>query len=148
MTLVLRFTKKQIIMKKISSLFLILAASFASMSFTGPLPAAGHTWQPLTLKVAWADEAHDFGTIPQGKPVSHAFSFTNTGDEPVIIAEVHTSCGCTASDYTKEPIAPGKTSTIKVTFNANAKGAFNKTVTVDFQDASLKKVLNIKGTVE
>lgn len=135
-------------MKKISSLLLIAATSFAAMSFTRPQPAVLQASQPLTLKVAWTEEVHDFGTIPQGKPVSYAFSFTNTGDEPVIIAEVHTSCGCTASDYTKEPIAPGKSSTIKVTYNASAKGAFNKTVTVDFQDASLKKVLNIKGSVE
>ena len=134
-------------MKKIT-LLLLTAASLAAMSFLPRQKMQNRQVQPLTLKITWTDKLHDFGSIPQGKPVSYAFSFTNTGDEPVIIAEVHTSCGCTASDYSKEPIAPGKSSTIKVTYNAAAKGAFTKSITVDFQDAALKKVLNIKGTVE
>ena len=134
-------------MKKITFL-LLTAASFAAMSFLPHQTVHNSQAQPLTLKINWADELHDFGSIPQGKPVSYDFHFTNTGDEPVIISEVHTSCGCTASDYSKEPIAPGKSSTIKVTYNAAAKGTFTKAITVDFQDAALKKVLNIKGTVE
>jgi len=100
---------------------------------------------PVT-KVNWASETHDFGEIPRGKPVSFEFTFTNTGDEPLIVENAQTSCGCTVSDYTTEPIAPGKSSKIKVTYNAAALGAFTKNVTVNFHDAALKKVLNIKGT--
>ncbi len=99
-------------------------------------------------KVSWAAEVHDFGEIAKGKPVSIEFSFTNTGDEPLLIADVVPGCGCTVPDYSKEPIAPGKSSSIKVTYNAATAGAFAKTVTVNFQEAALKKVLNIKGTVK
>ncbi len=99
-------------------------------------------------KVSWAKDTHDFGEIPKGKPVSVEFSFTNTGDEPLLIADVVPGCGCTASDYSKEVIAPGRSSKINITYNATSTGSFAKIVTVNFQDAALKKVLNIKGTVK
>lgn len=134
-------------MKKITLALMICIASFSLMSFTKPANVST-AYNSSALKVTWAKESHDFGEIPQGKPVSVEFTFTNSGDEPLMIADVATSCGCTASDYTKEPIAPGKTSKIKVTYNAANPGNFTKTITVNFQDASLKKVLNIKGTVK
>lgn len=135
-------------MKKITFTLIICLASFSLMSFTeSPTPALS-VFFSNALKVTWVKESHDFGEIPQGKPVSVEFTFTNSGDEPLLVADVITSCGCTASDYTKEPIAPGKSSKIKVTYNAANPGNFTKTITVNFQDASLKKVLNIKGTVK
>lgn len=134
-------------MKKITLALMICIASFSLMSFTKPTNVLT-VYNNTALKVTWAKESHDFGEIPQGKPVSVEFTFTNSGDEPLLIADVATSCGCTASDYTKEPIAPGKTSKIKVIYNAANPGNFTKTITVNFQDASLKKVLNIKGTVK
>lgn len=134
-------------MKKLQFALIICIASFSLMSFTAPTHVST-AYNSTALKVTWAKESHDFGEIPQGKPVSVEFTFTNSGDEPLLIADVATSCGCTASDYTKEPIAPGKTSKIKVTYNAANPGNFTKTITVNFQDASLKKVLNIKGTVK
>lgn len=103
---------------------------------------------PSFSKVTWVSDVHDFGEIPKGKPVSFEFTFTNTGNEPLIVENAQTSCGCTVSDYATEPIAPGKSSKIKVTYNAAAAGAFTKNVTVNFHDAALKKVLNIKGTVK
>lgn len=99
-------------------------------------------------RVSWVNDTHNFGEIPKGKPVSIEFSFTNTGDEPLLIADVVPSCGCTASDYSKEAIAPGKSSKINITYNAALVGSFAKTITVNFQDAGLKKVLNIKGIVK
>lgn len=99
-------------------------------------------------KVSWVKDVHDFGEIPKGKPVSVEFAFSNSGDEPLLVADVKTSCGCTVSDYSKEPIAPGKSSRIKVTYNAAVTGSFTKIITVRFQDEALKKVLNIKGTVK
>ena len=130
-------------MKQIKMTAIILAM-LPFFSFTTLKNAAS----PVFSKVSWVKELHDFGEIPKGKPVSVEFSFTNTGDEPLLVADVVTSCGCTASDYTREPIAPGKTSKVKVTFNAANAGAFSKDVTVNFHEAALKKVLNIKGTVK
>ena len=138
-------------MKKLNLMALTIATSFMLMSFTGtvsPVKSLSSGSFYNTSKVSWLKEIHDFGEIPQGKPVSIAFSFTNTGTEPLLIANVATSCGCTASEYSKEPIAPGASSSIWVTYSAAAMGAFSKTITVNFSDATVNKVLQIKGTVK
>ena len=137
-------------MKQIKTITLAAfsVASVVLMSFTAATISNNFAVSYNIGKVNWVKEAHDFGEIPQGKPVSVEFEFTNAGDAPLLIADVATSCGCTASDYSKEPIAPGKSSKIKVTYNAANLGAFTKTITVNFSDAEAKKVLNIKGTVK
>lgn len=90
---------------------------------------------------------HDFGKIPQGTPVTTTFEFTNTGKSPIVISNVKSSCGCTAPDYSKEPIAPGKKGFVKATFNAASMGVFNKSLTV-VSNANEKDVyLTIKGEV-
>ena len=76
------------------------------------------------------EETHKFGKVPQGTPVTNEFVFTNTGSDPVVISNVTVSCGCTTPEWSKTPVLPGKTGTIKATFNAAAAGAFNKPVTV------------------
>ena len=124
---------------KIAAIIMAMLPFFSFTVLKNTLPVA---------KVSWAAESHDFGEIPRGKPVSVEFTFTNTGDEPLIVENAQTSCGFTVSDYTTEPIAPGKSSSIKVSYNAAATGSFTKVVTVNFNDAALKKVLNIKGTVK
>lgn len=130
-------------MKQIKMIAIIIA-SVAFMSFSTPEKNAAS----YIAKISWVKESHDFGEIKQGKPVSVEFSFTNTGDEPLLIADVVPGCGCTAAGYSKEPVAPGKSSVIKITYNAATTGSFAKTITVNFQDAALKKVLYIKGTVK
>ena len=69
-------------------------------------------------------EEHDFGSLLQGEVVSYSFHFTNTGNMPLIISEVGSSCGCTVGDYPREPIAPGKTGDIKVTYNSSGHHGF------------------------
>ena len=139
-------------MQKLTVLSLFMIASLVFMSFK-PSPVIVLNQQtayaaPLAAKATWAKDAHDFGEIKQKVPVSVQFSFTNTGDAPLIIQEVVTSCGCTASDYPKEPILPGKTSTIKVSYNAANPGAFTKTITVKSNDETASKILTIKGMVK
>lgn len=99
-------------------------------------------------KISWKKDVYDFGEIPQGKPVTIYFEFTNDGDSPLIISDVVASCGCTVPDYPKEPIAAGKSSKIKVTYNAANKGTFSKTITVKSNDEAATKLLTIKGTVK
>lgn len=92
-------------------------------------------------------EVHDFGKIPQGKPVSYFFEVTNNGTLPTTISNVAASCGCTTPEWDKETaIAPGATAKIKVGYNAQAEGPFTKPVTITYVDGSTK-VLNIKGEV-
>jgi len=96
----------------------------------------------------FSEETYDFGKIPKGTPVVHEFGFTNTGKEPIVISNVQASCGCTTPSWPKEPILPGKTSTIKVQYNAANPGGFNKSITVTSNAKTPTKVIYIKGTVE
>ena len=89
----------------------------------------------------------DFGKIPQGKPVTHIFEFTNTGNIPFALDNVQASCGCTTPEWNKdEIIQPGKTAIIKVGYNAAAPGPFNKTITVTYNGNQTKQLF-IKGEV-
>ncbi len=81
--------------------------------------------------MAFAEEQHDFGDIHQGDKVEHIFTFENTGNEPLIITNVQTTCGCTAPAWPRDPIAPGQSSEIKVVFNSTGKmGRQHKVITV------------------
>jgi len=82
-------------------------------------------------KITFAEESHNFGDIVQGTKVEHTFKFENSGTEPLILSNVLTTCGCTASSWPREPIAPGGEGEIVVTFNSAGKmGKQNKVVTV------------------
>ncbi|GAB3505780.1 hypothetical protein GCM10027341_37930 [Spirosoma knui] len=95
----------------------------------------------------FSEETHDFGKIEQGKPVTHVFTFKNTGTDPVIINDAQASCGCTKPSWTREPVLPGKTGTVSATFNAAAGGQFTKTVTVTSNAEAGQTVLYLKGEV-
>ena len=73
----------------------------------------------------------DFGNIAQGDVVKHSFKFTNTGEAPLMISDIKTTCGCTTPQYTKDPVAPGEAGEILVQFNSSGKsGVINKRVTI------------------
>ncbi len=74
---------------------------------------------------------YDFGDIYQGDKVEHIFKFENTGNEPLIITNVQTTCGCTAPNWPRDPVIPGQESEIKVVFNSAGKiGRQNKVITI------------------
>lgn len=91
---------------------------------------------------------HEFGKIPQGKPVTTEFTFTNTGSKPLIIETAEAGCGCTTPEYPKAPIMAGKKGVIKVTYNAANGGPFTKNVNVKFAGTQLPVTLLITGEVE
>ena len=88
----------------------------------------------------------DFGQIPQGKPVTHVFNFTNTGTSTLALENVQTSCGCTTPDWSKDPIARGGSSLITVGYNAMSEGTFTKFITVTYNGNQTKRII-IKGEV-
>ena len=90
---------------------------------------------------------HDFGTISKGTPVSYDFVFTNTGKEPLLLSEPRSSCGCTVPSYPKEPIMPGQKKSIKITFDAEKEGEFNKQVNILSNAENSPVVIVIKGKV-
>lgn len=69
----------------------------------------------------FAHESFNFGTIQQGQVVEHSFQFVNSGDEPLVIVDAKGSCGCTVPVWPKDPIQPGETALIEVTFNSAGK---------------------------
>jgi hypothetical protein len=95
----------------------------------------------------WVETSFDFGKIPAGTPASHEFTFTNTGDTPLVISSVKASCGCTVAAYSKDSIAPGAKGFVKATYNAANVGLFTKTVTVNANTQEGVVVLTIRGEV-
>lgn len=93
----------------------------------------------------FTETAYNFGKIAQSKPVFHLFSVLNTSSKAVKIDNVQASCGCTTPEWSREEIAPGAKTDIKVGYNAAAEGPFEKTITVSF--AGQTQVLRIKGEV-
>lgn len=90
---------------------------------------------------------HNFGDIMLGSgPVSCTFNIKNTGEKPAIIYNVSTTCGCTDVTWTKEPIRPGKTGTISVTYsNDEGPYPFDKSVTVYLSDIKKPVILKLRG---
>jgi len=85
----------------------------------------------LGARITFEEESHDFGDITQGDKIEYVYAFENTGTEPLILSNVLTTCGCTATDWPRDPIAPGKSGEINVTFNSSGKmGIQNKVITV------------------
>jgi hypothetical protein len=94
-------------------------------------------------------DVHDFGTVKQNDLTECFFSITNTGDEPLVLADVKGSCQCTVPEWPKSDIKPGETAKIKVKYNSSRVGPINKTVTItsNAKDNATMTV-RIKGTVE
>lgn len=82
-------------------------------------------------KIAFEEDHFDFGTIKEGEIVKHVFKFINTGDKPLMIAEVIPSCGCTIPTFSKAPVLPNERGEISVSFDSNnRKGQQRKNITV------------------
>lgn len=92
------------------------------------------------------ETSHDFGKIPQGKPVYYYFDIVNKGEAPLKLDNVQASCGCTTPEWSKEAIAPGATDKIRVGYNAASEGGFEKTITITYNGTQSKQI-TIKGTV-
>ncbi|MEM9389919.1 MAG: DUF1573 domain-containing protein [Bacteroidota bacterium] len=81
--------------------------------------------------ITFEEDKFDFGDIYQGDKVEHIFKFENTGNEALIITNVQTTCGCTAPNWPRDPVAPGQEAEIKVVFNSAGKmGIQNKVITI------------------
>jgi hypothetical protein len=121
-------------MKKIQNLFLTLGILFSGIAMAQP-----------AMKIS--EEVFDFGEIVEGKMASHEFQVTNSGNQPLIISNVQPSCGCTSPHWTKDAIMPGKSGSVKATYNsAGRPGVFNKSLTI-VSNVGSPKILHIKGTV-
>ncbi len=93
---------------------------------------------------------HDFGTFPESEPkVTCVFTYTNVGEQPLVINQAIASCGCTVPEYTKTPVKPGEKGEIKVTYNGTGKfpGYFKKSITVRTNGSVEMTRLYIEGNM-
>ena len=133
------------IMKKIIWFLSISLMSFSMMAQDQPVfeePVNGP-------KIVFAEANFDFGDIKQGDIVEHIFEFENGGNEPLIISDVRTTCGCTVPSYPKgEVIPPGESGKITVRFNSRGKiGVQNKVVTIMSNAVNARERVMIKTNV-
>ena len=93
---------------------------------------------------------HNFGTFPISKAQTVTFTFTNTGDKPLVIQQAFSSCGCTVADFTKSPIEPGKKGEVKVTYDGKCTyaGPFKKPVSVRSNATNSLVRIYIEGTTK
>ena len=96
-----------------------IVGSTASVSFASKPP------------VTWSESSFNFGKIKMGTPVTHEFNFVNNSETPLVITSVQASCGCTVTEYTKDPVPQGGRGYVKATYNAAKEGVFSKSVTVN-----------------
>jgi hypothetical protein len=105
---------------------------------------------PSTPVMTFENETIDYGTLDQGADGVRTFKFKNTGKSPLLITEVKGQCGCTTlpDGWPKEPIKPGASGTIKVKYDTQRVGTFDKKVTVTSNSAVASKQVTIKGVIK
>lgn len=105
----------------------------ALLVFCGITFAAAQTADKKQAEIKFDKTIHNFGTFSESSPkVSCVFTYTNTGNAPLVINQAVASCGCAVPEYTKTPVMPGEKGQIKVTYNGAGKfpGYFKKSITV------------------
>lgn len=145
---------------------LLISILLSSLGFSQEV-----NWQRITVcngTLQLNETEHDFGVLQSGDKATFKFVFENLADELFIIKHVTTSCGCTSPSWTKKPQKKGKKLYVKVTYNTETTGSFNKSVYVytNFQEQPIhlkifgkvmpaiseksgfkKKTFNLKGTL-
>ncbi|TFG75424.1 MAG: DUF1573 domain-containing protein [Flavobacteriales bacterium] len=106
------------------------------------------TAQDKVAKIEFKTETIDYGVIEKGSDGMRVFEFTNTGNAPLIISKVSSSCGCTIPNWSKEPVMPGKSGEIQVKYDTNRVNPIRKAITVISNADTPTKVLKIVGEVK
>lgn len=126
-------------MKK--TILLLAFSIFGLLSFSQNQPSKGGA------DIKFESLSFDFGTLKVGDVKVGTYTFTNTGNKPLILDDVKTSCDCTTIEYPKAPIMPGKSGVIKATYTAKDLGQISKYITVFSNGVSNRIVLKTKGNV-
>ncbi len=105
--------------------------------------------EPPVTEILFDETVYEFGTVLEGELVTHVYTFTNTGTEPLVISNAKGSCGCTVPRYPTDPIAPGETASLTVQFNSKSKkGERNQKVTITANTSPPQTFLYVVGRVE
>ena len=135
-------------MKKLFATFCFISITCFAFAQTNTVSSVNEvkTTTVAGETLALQETEYDFGKIPQGKPVTHVFLFTNKGDTNLVLNNIQTSCGCTTPEWSKEAVPAGGSSKITVGYNAMAEGVFTKQITIAYNGNQTKQVI-IKGEV-
>jgi hypothetical protein len=115
---------------------------------TNPNTANGKVDKSVLPRMEFEKTEHNFGKIVDGVKISYTFKFKNTGGDNLVVSKVQTTCGCTSSFFTKEPIPPGGEGRVKLTFDSsNRPGPNHKQATVIANTQPTTQVLNITAMV-
>ncbi len=117
-------------------IFVLIAASIPLLAQDGKKP-----------EIVFNNTVHDFGKVLRGEITECSFVFYNKGNAPLIITNVKAACGCTVPEWPKEPIMPGKSGNIKVKYNSNTVGVFDKTISIYTNVNHTAVNLSVKGEV-
>ncbi len=98
--------------------------------------------------ITFKNPEYDFGELELNGNGNYSFVFNNTGDTPLFIQDVKTSCGCTVPQWPSKPIKPGRSSEIKINYDTKHTGRFHKTITVYYNGKDSPITLTIKGIVD
>ncbi|MBU1010905.1 MAG: DUF1573 domain-containing protein [Bacteroidetes bacterium] len=131
-------------MKKFALLIAVMILGTATLMAQNEQSAENANGPEITFK----KDTHDYGDIYVGGDGTCEFVFTNTGNEPLILSQPRSSCGCTVPTWPRQPILPGESDKISVTYNTARPGQINKTVTIlSNAKKNSSVVLRIKGNV-
>ncbi len=125
------------------------ALSLLLAGFVLILPAQSQNEESTEgAEIKFAESSKNFGDITQGDVVEHTFKFENIGNQPLILSNVLVTCGCTATKWPRDPVAPGKSAEITVRFDSKGKnGAQNKIITVVSNAVNPREKVSIKSNV-
>lgn len=144
--------KKIILSLAVSALLLSCEPKTNNIStglVNNPVSANGINKSVNTPAIQFEKTEHDFGKILQGEQVSYTFKFTNVGNAPLIITTIEKTCGCTSPNYPKDPIKPGESGKITITYDSKGhKGFQNKRLIVKANTNPSETILRIKAQVE
>jgi len=107
--------------------------------------------QEASAKIEFKEDTVDYGKIENGSNGVRTFIFKNTGNAPLVITNVKSSCGCTVPKKPTAPIAPGEKGEIEVKYDTKRTGIIRKTITVTSNATNVKNgvsYLKIKGEIK
>lgn len=101
-------------------------------------------------EIKFEKTSHNFGTFYESESQKTVFKFTNKGNEPLVIHQAITSCGCTVAKFTQTPIAPGKSGEVEIIYNGKGKlfGHFRKSITIRSNSKAPITRISIEGTMK
>ncbi|EDP72226.1 hypothetical protein FBALC1_14032 [Flavobacteriales bacterium ALC-1] len=124
------------------AILLVIALSFFNVAST-----EFDKYDSKIAVIKFKTEIIDYGTIKQNSDGLRTFNFKNTGNAPLLITRVKTTCGCTVPSYSKTPILPGDSGKLNIKYNTRQLGVFTKTITVMSNAEGGNKILKVKGKI-